>query len=43
MSDIQDLDYTEAITKMNKDQLALGSRAKQLCQDFKVKFFSYIN
>jgi flagellar hook-associated protein 3 FlgL len=23
MSDIQDLDYTEAITRMNKDQLAL--------------------
>lgn len=42
-SDIEDLDYTEAITKMNKDQLALESAQSSFAKISKLTLFSYIN
>ena len=43
MSDIQDLDYTEAITKMNKDQLALEAAQSSFAKISKLSLFNYIN
>ena len=43
LSDVQDLDYTEAITKMNKDQLALESAQSSFAKISKLTLFSYIN
>ena len=43
MSDIQDLDYTEAITRMNKDQLALEAAQSSFAKISKLTLFSYIN
>jgi flagellar hook-associated protein 3 FlgL len=43
LSDVQDLDYTEAITKMNKDQLALESAQSTFAKISKLTLFSYIN
>jgi len=43
MSDIQDLDYTEAITKMNKDQLALEAAQSSFGKISKLSLFNYIN
>ena len=42
MSDIQDLDYTEAITKMNKDQLALEAAQSSFAKISKLSLFNYI-
>ena len=42
-SDVEDLDYTEAITKMNKDQLALESAQSSFAKISKLTLFSYIN
>ncbi len=43
MSDIQDLDYTEAITRMNKDQLALEAAQSSFAKISKLTLFNYIN
>ncbi|MSQ64736.1 MAG: flagellar hook-associated protein 3 [Limnohabitans sp.] len=43
MSDIQDLDYTQAITKMNKDQLALEAAQSSFAKISKLSLFNYIN
>jgi len=43
MSDIQDLDYTEAITKMNKDQLALEAAQSSFAKISKLSLFNFIN
>lgn len=43
LSDVQDLDYTEAITKMNKDQLALEAAQSSFAKISKLTLFSYIN
>ena len=43
MSDIQDLDYTEAITKMNKDQLALEAAQNTFAKISKLSLFNFIN
>jgi len=43
MSDIQDLDYTQAVTKMNKDQLALEAAQSSFAKISKLSLFNYIN
>ncbi len=43
LSDVQDLDYTEAITRMNKDQLALEAAQSTFAKIAKLTLFSYIN
>jgi flagellar hook-associated protein 3 FlgL len=43
MSDIQDLDYTEAITKMNKDSLALEAAQSSFAKISKLSLFNFIN
>ena len=43
LSDVQDLDYTEAITKMNKDQLALEAAQSSFAKISKLSLFNYIN
>jgi flagellar hook-associated protein 3 FlgL len=43
MSDIQDLDYTEAITRMNKDSLALEAAQSSFAKISKLSLFNYIN
>jgi len=42
-SDIEDLDYTEAITRMNKDQLALEAAQSSFAKISKLSLFNYIN
>jgi flagellar hook-associated protein 3 FlgL len=42
-SDVEDLDYTEAITKMNKDQLALEAAQSSFAKISQLTLFSYIN
>jgi len=43
LSDVQDLDYTEAITKLNKDQLALESAQSSFAKISKLSLFNFIN
>jgi len=43
LSDIQDLDYTKAITKMNKDELALQAAQSGFAKISKLSLFNYIN
>ncbi len=43
LSDVQDLDYTEAITKLNKDQLALESAQSSFAKISQLSLFKYIN
>jgi len=43
LSDVQDLDYTQAITKLNKDQLALESAQSSFAKISKLSLFNYIN
>jgi flagellar hook-associated protein 3 FlgL len=43
LSDVQDLDYTEAITKMNKDQLALEAAQNTFSKISKLSLFNFIN
>jgi flagellar hook-associated protein 3 FlgL len=43
MSDIQDLDYTEAITRMNKDSLALEAAQSSFAKISKLSLFNFIN
>jgi flagellar hook-associated protein 3 FlgL len=42
MSDIQDLDYTEAFTRMNRDQLALEAAQSSFAKISKLTLFNYI-
>jgi flagellar hook-associated protein 3 FlgL len=42
-SDVEDLDYTEAITKMNKDQLALEAAQSSFAKIAKLTLFNYMN
>lgn len=43
LSNIQDLDYTEAITKMNRDQLALEAAQSSFAKISKLSLFNYLN
>jgi len=43
LSDVQDLDYTEAITKMNKNQLALEAAQNTFAKISKLSLFNFIN
>jgi len=42
-SDVEDLDYTEAITRMNKDQLSLEAAQSSFAKISKLSLFNYIN
>jgi flagellar hook-associated protein 3 FlgL len=42
-SDIEDLDYTEAITRMNKDQLALEAAQSSFAKISQLSLFKYLN
>jgi flagellar hook-associated protein 3 FlgL len=41
-SDVEDLDYTEAITKMNKDQLALEAAQSSFAKISQLSLFKYL-
>jgi flagellar hook-associated protein 3 FlgL len=43
MSAVQDLDYTEAITRMNRDQLALEAAQSSFAKISKLSLFNYLN
>jgi flagellar hook-associated protein 3 FlgL len=40
---VEDLDYTTAITKMNKDQLALEAAQNSFAKISQLSLFKYIN
>ena len=42
-SDVQDLDYTEAITRMNKDQLALEAAQSSFAKISQMNLFKFLN
>jgi len=42
-SDIEDLDYTEAITRMNKDQLALEAAQSSFAKISQLSLFKYLS
>jgi flagellar hook-associated protein 3 FlgL len=42
-SDVEDLDYTAAITKMNKDQLALQAAQSSFAKISQLSLFQYLN
>lgn len=42
-SDVEDLDYTAAITKMNKDQLALQAAQSSFAKISQLSLFTYLN
>ena len=42
-SDVEDLDYTEAITRMNKDQLALESAQSSFAKISQLSLFKFLN
>ena len=42
-SDIEDLDYTSAVTKMNKDQLALEAAQSSFAKISQLSLFKYMN
>jgi flagellar hook-associated protein 3 FlgL len=42
-SDTEDLDYTSAITKMNKDQLALEAAQSSFAKISQLSLFKYMN
>ena len=42
-SDVQDLDYTSAVTKMNKDQLALEAAQSSFAKISQLTLFKYMN
>jgi flagellar hook-associated protein 3 FlgL len=42
LSDVQDLDYTTAITKMNKDQLALEAAQSSFAKIYKLSLCTYM-
>jgi flagellar hook-associated protein 3 FlgL len=41
-SDLEDLDYTEAISRMNKDQLALEAAQSSFAKISQLSLFQYI-
>jgi flagellar hook-associated protein 3 FlgL len=41
-SDVEDLDYTEAVTRMNKDQLALQAAQSSFSKISQLSLFNYI-
>jgi flagellar hook-associated protein 3 FlgL len=41
-SDIEDLDYTEAITRMNKDQLALEAAQSSFAKISQLNLFKFL-
>ena len=41
-SDVEDLDYTEAITKMNKEQLALEAAQSSFAKISQLSLFKYL-
>ena len=43
LSDVEDLDYAEAITKMNKDMLALEAAQSSFAKITQLNLFNYIN
>ncbi len=43
LSAVQDLDYTEAITRMNRDQLALEAAQSSFAKISKLSLFNYLN
>jgi flagellar hook-associated protein 3 FlgL len=43
LSSVQDLDYTEAITRMNRDQLALEAAQSSFAKISKLSLFNYLN
>ena len=43
LSDVEDLDYAEAITKMNKDMLALEAAQSSFAKVTQLNLFNYIN
>jgi flagellar hook-associated protein 3 FlgL len=42
-SDVEDLDYTEAITRMNKDQLALEAAQSSFAKISQLSLFKFLN
>jgi flagellar hook-associated protein 3 FlgL len=42
-SDVEDLDYTAAVTKMNKDQLALEAAQSSFAKISQLSLFKYLN
>jgi len=42
LSETQDLDYTTAITKMNRDQLALEAAQSSFAKISKLSLFNYL-
>ena len=42
-SDVEDLDYTTAITKMNKDQLAMEAAQSSFAKISQLSLFKYLN
>ena len=42
-SDIEDLDYTEAITRMNKDQLALEAAQSSFAKISQLSLFKFLS
>jgi len=40
---VEDLDYTAAITKMNKDQLALQAAQSSFAKISQLSLFTYLN
>jgi flagellar hook-associated protein 3 FlgL len=42
-SDVEDLDYTEAVTRMNKDQLALEAAQSSFAKISQLSLFKYMN
>ena len=41
-SDVEDLDYTEAVTRINKDQLALQAAQSSFSKISQLSLFNYI-
>ena len=42
-SDVEDLDYTEAITRLNKDQIALEAAQNSFAKISQLSLFKYLN
>ena len=42
-SDVEDLDYTEAITRLNRDQIALEAAQSSFAKISQLSLFQYIN
>ncbi|MFY8016157.1 MAG: flagellin [Limnohabitans sp.] len=42
-SDVEDLDYTEAVTRLNRDQIALQAAQSSFAKISQLSLFQYIN